>query len=154
MVQSVVHRSDLLAALITSKRTIAVAGTSGKSTVTAMIFEFLTACGKSPSLISGAPLVRLEKQGLIGNAFSGGSDLLVVEADESDGTIIKYSPEVAVVLNVSKDHKTVDELRDLFATLVSRSQWSASNSDDPILASIQTTERFGRDSSAVGAARP
>ena len=146
---AIVHRSDLLASLITSKKTIAVAGTSGKSTVTAMIFEFLTACGKSPSLISGAPLVRLEKQGLIGNAFSGASDLLVVEADEHDGTIVKYAPEVAVVLNVSKDHKSVDELRDLFATLVSRSQWSASNSDDPILASIRTTVGFGRNSSAA-----
>ena len=146
---AIVHRSDLLAALITSKRTIAVAGTSGKSTVTAMIFEFLTACGKSPSLISGAPLVRLEKQGLIGNAFSGASDLLVVEADESDGTVVKYAPEVAVVLNVSKDHKSVDEIRDLFETLVSRSQWSASNADDPILAPFQTTVSFGRNSSAA-----
>ena len=145
----IVHRSDLLAALITSKRTIAVAGTSGKSTVTAMIFEFLTACGKSPSLISGAPLVRLEKQGLIGNAFSGGSDLLVVEADESDGTVVKYAPEVAVVLNISKDHKSVDEIRELFETLVSRSQWSASNADDPILATFRTTVSFGRNSSAA-----
>ncbi len=85
----IVHRSDVLSALIASKKTIAVAGTSGKSTVTAMIFEFLTACGKSPSLISGAGLRRLEKQGLIGNAFCGGSDLLVVEADESDGTLVK-----------------------------------------------------------------
>ena len=145
----IVHRSDLLAALIASKRTIAVAGTSGKSTVTAMIFEFLTACGKSPSLISGAPLKRLEQQGLIGNAFSGASNLLVVEADESDGTVVKYAPEAAVVLNVSKDHKSVDELRDLFATLVSRSQWSASNADDPTLASLRTTLRFGRNSSAA-----
>ena len=72
----IIHRSDLLAAIIASKRTIAVAGTSGKSTVTSMIFEFLTACGKSPSLISGAPLRRLENDGLIGNAFSGASDLL------------------------------------------------------------------------------
>jgi UDP-N-acetylmuramate-alanine ligase len=145
----IVHRSDLLAALIASKRTIAVAGTSGKSTVTAMIFEFLTACGKSPSLISGAPLRRLEGQGLIGNAYSGASDLLVVEADESDGTIVKYAPEVAVVLNVSKDHKSVDEIRDLFATLVSHSQWSASNADDPMLASLQATLRFGRNSSVA-----
>ena len=145
----IVHRSDLLAALIASKRTIAVAGTSGKSTVTAMIFEFLTACGKSPSLISGAPLKRLEQQGLIGNTFSGASNLLVVEADESDGTVVKYAPEAAVVLNVSKDHKSVDELRDLFATLVSRSQWSASNADDPTLASLRTTLRFGRNSSAA-----
>ena len=65
----VIHRSDLLAHIIGSKRTIAVAGTSGKSTVTAMIFEFLDACGKSPSLISGAPLIRLESDGLIGNAY-------------------------------------------------------------------------------------
>jgi len=144
----VVHRSDLLSALVTSKRTIAVAGTSGKSTVTAMIFEFLTACGKSPSLISGAPLRRLEKQGLIGNAFSGGSDLLVVEADESDGTLVKYSPEVAVVLNISKDHKSIEEIKILFETLVSQSTWTAANADDPGLAMLPTTVSFGRSSSA------
>ena len=144
----VVHRSDLLAAIIASKRTIAVAGTSGKSTVTAMIFEFLTACGKSPSLISGAPLLRLEKQGLIGNAFSGGSDLLVVEADESDGTLVKYAPEAAVILNISKDHKSIDEIRELFETLVSRSTWTALNRDDPILASLPATVSFGRNGSA------
>ncbi len=82
------------------------------------------------------PCCRLEKQGLIGNAFSGGSDLLVVEADESDGTLVKYSPEVAVVLNISKDHKSVDEIKELFETLVSKSTWTASNADDPILASL------------------
>jgi UDP-N-acetylmuramate-alanine ligase len=144
----IIHRSDLLAAIVTSKRTIAVAGTSGKSTVTSMIFEFLTACGKSPSLISGAPLRRLEKQGLIGNAFSGGSDLLVVEADESDGTLIKYSPEVAVVLNISKDHKDVEEIKGLFETLVSKSTWTASNMDDPGLVTLETTVSFGQNSSA------
>jgi len=144
----IIHRSDLLAAIIASKRTIAVAGTSGKSTVTAMIFEFLTACGKSPSLISGAPLRRLEKQGLIGNAFSGGSDLLVVEADESDGTLTKYSPEVAVILNVSKDHKSVEEIKELFETLALKSTWTVSNSDDPGLASIPATMSFGRNKSA------
>jgi UDP-N-acetylmuramate--alanine ligase len=144
----VVHRSDLLASIIASKRTIAVAGTSGKSTVTAMIFEFLTACGKSPSLISGAPLRRLENQGLIGNAFSGGSDLLVVEADESDGTLVKYAPEVAVVLNVSKDHKGIDEIKRLFETLISQSAWTALNSDDPILAALPATITFGRNGAA------
>jgi UDP-N-acetylmuramate--alanine ligase len=144
----IIHRSDLLARIITSKRTIAVAGTSGKSTVTAMIFEFLTACGKSPSLISGAPLRRLEKQGLIGNAFSGGSDLLVIEADESDGTLTKYSPEVAIILNISKDHKGVEEIQGLFETLISQSAWSASNADDPGLATLPATVRFGRNSSA------
>ncbi|HOC46040.1 MAG TPA: Mur ligase family protein [Syntrophorhabdaceae bacterium] len=143
----VIHRSDLLAHIIGSKRTVAVAGTSGKSTVTAMIFELLDACGKSPSLISGAPLIRLERNGLIGNAFSGGSDILVVEADESDGTLAKYSPDISVVLNVSKDHKTIEEITALFAGLIARSSWAATNGDDPILASLPATVRFGRDGS-------
>jgi len=144
----IVHRSDLLAAIIGSKRTIAVAGTSGKSTVTAMIFELLTACGKSPSLISGAPLRRLERQGLIGNAFSGGSDLLVVEADESDGTLVKYFPEFTVVLNISKDHKEIGEIKGLFERLLSQSTWTAVNADDPVLAALPATVGFGRSSSA------
>lgn len=148
----IIHRSDLLSAIISTKRTIAVAGTSGKSTVTAMIFEFLTACGQSPSLLSGASLRRLEKQGLIGNAWSGGSQLLVVEADESDGTLVKYRPEAAVFLNVSKDHKSTDEVTKMFETLASRSSWTASNADDPILASLPATVRFGRNGS--GSWRP
>jgi len=143
----IVHRSDLLAAIIETKRTIAVAGTSGKSTVTAMIFEFLTACDKSPSLLSGAALRRLEKQGLIGNAFSGGSDLLVVEADESDGTLVKYHPEAAVFLNISRDHKSTEEIRKLFETLSANASWTASNADDPILTSLPAAVRFGRNGS-------
>ena len=148
----IIHRSDLLAAIIATKKTIAVAGTSGKSTVTAMIFEFLTACDKSPSLISGAGLRRLEKQGLIGNAYSGGSELLVVEADESDGTLVKYRPEAAVFLNVSKDHKSTDEVAQLFKRLASQAPWTASNADDPILASLPATVRFGRN--GAGSWRP
>jgi UDP-N-acetylmuramate--alanine ligase len=144
----VVHRSDLLAAIIETKKTIAVAGTSGKSTVTAMIFEFLTACDKSPSLISGAGLRRLEKQGMIGNAWSGGSDFLVVEADESDGTLVKYRPEVVVILNVSKDHKSVAEITAMFAALASRSGRTISNADDPFLVSLPADIRFGRNGPA------
>jgi UDP-N-acetylmuramate--alanine ligase len=147
-----IHRSDLLGSLIATKKTIAVAGTSGKSTVTAMIFEFLTACGKSPSLICGAGLRRLEKQGLIGNAWSGGSDLLVVEADESDGSLVKYCPETAVILNISKDHKTTDEIAALFETLALQSSWTASNADDPILSSLPATVRYGRN--GAGSWRP
>ena len=145
----VIHRSDLLAAIIDTRKTIAVAGTSGKSTVTAMIFEFLTACDRSPSLISGAPLRRLEKQGMIGNAWSGGSDLLVVEADESDGTLVKYRPEAAVILNVSKDHKGTGEIRALFETLASRSALTVANADDPALRSLPATVRFGRNGTAT-----
>ena len=144
------HRSDLLAALIASSRTIAVAGTSGKSTVTAIIFESLLACGKSPSLISGAPLIRLEKEGLVGNAYAGGSDLLVVEADESDGTLIKYAPEASVILNVSKDHKSIEEITGLFHALIQNSRWTASNGTTrsllpfpPMYGSAGRTIRYG-----------
>jgi UDP-N-acetylmuramate--alanine ligase len=117
-----------------------------------MIFEFLTACEQSPSLISGAGLRRLERQGLIGNAWSGGSDLLVVEADESDGTLVKYRPKAAVFLNISKDHKSVDEITSLFKTMASQTPWTASNADDPVLASLPATVRFGRN--GVGSWRP
>ena len=150
MAVPIVHRSDVLSAIIASKRTIAVAGTSGKSTVTAMIFEFLSACGKSPSLVSGAPLRRLEKEGLIGNAFSGGSDLLVVEADESDGTLVKYAPEASVILNVSKDHKDIGEVAGLFQQLLSKSSWTVVNGDDPILKDFKADVTFGAGPGAMG----
>jgi UDP-N-acetylmuramate--alanine ligase len=140
---AIFHRSDILAAIIASKKTIAVAGTSGKSTVTAMIFEFLTACGKMPSLISGAPLRRLEKEGLIGNAFFGTSDLLVVETDESDGTLVKYRPAATVFLNISRDHKNIEEVEAMFATLAARSEWTAANADDTGLDRLPVTLRFG-----------
>lgn len=139
----ILHRSDVLAAIVESKRTIAIAGTSGKSTVTAMVFEFLTACGKSPSLISGANLRRLESDGLIGNAFYGASDLLVIEADESDGTLVKYKPHISIVLNVSKDHKSIPEIVELFKTLSRQSTITIANADDPNLSDITDVNAFG-----------
>jgi UDP-N-acetylmuramate--alanine ligase len=148
----IIHRSDLLSAVIATNQTIAVAGTSGKSTVTAMIFEFLTACGQAPSLISGAGLRRLEKHGMIGNAYNGGSDILVVEADESDGTLVKYHPDTSVILNISKDHKSTEEVTRLFKTLASNSSWTAVNADDPILASFPVAMQFGRN--GAGSWRP
>jgi UDP-N-acetylmuramate--alanine ligase len=139
----IVHRSDVLAAIVESKKTVAVAGTSGKSTVAAMIWEFLDACGKGPSLISGAGLVRLEKQGLAGNAFKGTSDILVIEADESDGTCAKYKPYLSVFLNVSKDHKPVSETLSLFSTLARQSKITIVNADDPQLAVLGAQHTFG-----------
>jgi UDP-N-acetylmuramate--alanine ligase len=72
----------------------------------------------------------------------------VVEADESDGTLVKYRPEAAVFLNISKDHKSTDEITTLFETLASQSSWTAANSDDPVLASLPATVRFGRNGTA------
>ena len=112
----IVKRSALLAAISESKKTIAVGGTSGKSTTTAMIFHILECAGKSPSLITGAGLSSLQEKGLLGNAWNGEGDYLVIEADESDGSIVSYKPYISVLLNVERDHKEEDELMQLFGT--------------------------------------
>jgi len=139
----VVHRSDVLAAIVAVKKTIAVAGTSGKSTVSAMIFELLSACGKNPSLITGAGIISLEESGSIGNAFYGSSNLLVIEADESDGTLVKYKPAISVFLNISKDHKPVDEILALFMQLAVQSLTVITNADDAGLAQLPAAHTFG-----------
>jgi UDP-N-acetylmuramate--alanine ligase len=113
---TVMKRSELLAAISLSKRTIAVGGTSGKSTTTAMIFHILQENGYAPSLMTGAGLTALQKQGLPGNAWVGNSDWLVIESDESDGSIVNYFPEISVVLNIDRDHKELGELMQLFTT--------------------------------------
>jgi UDP-N-acetylmuramate--alanine ligase len=139
----ILHRSDVLAAITASHPTIAVCGTNGKSTVTALIFEILRACGKSPSVITGANLIRLNQEGLLGNAFRGDSGILVIEADESDGTLVKYRPEKAVFLNISKDHKSVMETLGLFERLSSQTPWVVKNADDPELKSLPAAYTFG-----------
>ncbi len=112
----IIKRSELLASISRTKRTISVGGTSGKSTTTAMIFHILEKNGYSPSLMSGAGLSYLQEKGLPGNAWVGKSDWLVIEADESDGSIVNYTSEVALLLNMDRDHKEYDELTRLFET--------------------------------------
>jgi UDP-N-acetylmuramate--alanine ligase len=118
----IVHRSELLAHFVASHRTIAVAGTSGKSTVVAMIFEILRGAGRDPSVITGGDLVALQREGLWGNAWAGLSDLLVVEADESDGSLVRYQPAVGVILNLQRDHRELDEVGAMFDTFAARAR--------------------------------
>ena len=118
----IITRSQLLTLISNDKRTIAVGGTSGKSTTSAMLFDILEVAGLQPSIISGAGLVRLQEQGKIGNAFVGKGDLLVIEADESDGSIVNYHPEIGLLLNLDKDHKEISELQTIFQTFKSNSQ--------------------------------
>jgi UDP-N-acetylmuramate--alanine ligase len=118
----IVHRSELLAHFVASYRTVAVSGTSGKSTVTAMVFEILEGAGRDPSVITGGDLRLLQARGLPGNAFAGASDLLVVEADESDGSLVRYAPAVGVILNLQRDHKEMEEVAAMFAVLRARSR--------------------------------
>ena len=118
----IIHRSELLAHFVGAHRSIAVTGTSGKSTVSAMIFAILSGAGRDPSIITGADLPELQEQGLPGNAFAGRSDLLVVEADESDGSLVRYAPSIGVILNLQRDHKEMAEVAAMFATLRARAR--------------------------------
>ena len=110
----IIKRSQLLAMIAKSKKTVAVAGTSGKSTTSAMLFQILLDAGLEPSIISGAGLTSIIKQGKIGNAYVGKGDWLIIEADESDGSVVQYEPEIGLLLNIDKDHQEIDELIELF----------------------------------------
>ena len=118
----IIKRSQLLAMIAKSKKTVAVAGTSGKSTTSAMLFQILLDAGLEPSIISGAGLTSIIKQGKIGNAYVGKGDWLIIEADESDGSVVQYEPEIGLLLNVDKDHQEIEELMDLFTTFKKNSQ--------------------------------
>jgi len=140
----IVHRSELLAHFVEMNRTIAVSGTSGKSTVTAMIFEILRGCGRDPSVITGGELRLLQAQGLAGNAYAGGSDFLVIEADESDGSLVRYAPAVGVILNLQRDHKEMSEVASMFAVLRARAREALVVGDDDNLDALSGGAlRFG-----------
>lgn len=110
----ILKRSEVLALIAESKKTIAVGGTSGKSTTSAMLYQVMEAAGMSPSIISGAGLVSIIREGKIGNAKVGSGDWLIIEADESDGSIVQYKPEIGLLLNIDKDHQETDELLRIF----------------------------------------
>ena len=95
----VLHRSAALGSLMLGRRGVAVAGTHGKTTTTAMVSHVLTACGLDPSFVIGGALTGTKTGGHL-----GGGDVMVVEADESDGSFLQYPAEVAVVTNVDPDH--------------------------------------------------
>jgi len=127
----IIKRSELLALIASSKKTIAVGGTSGKSTTSAMLFDILEFAGLQPSIISGAGLISIIKIGKIGNAKVGTGEWLVIEADESDGSIVQYKPEIGLLLNVEKDHKEMDVLMEVFTVFKNNSQKFIVNQSHP-----------------------
>ena len=118
----IIKRSELLALIAASKKTIAIGGTSGKSTTTAMLFDIMEYAGLYSSIISGAGLTSLIKQDKIGNAKVGKGEWLVIEADESDGSVVQYKPEIGVLLNIDKDHKEIDALMEMFTQFKNNSK--------------------------------
>lgn len=93
------HRSTALASLMSGRRGVAVGGTHGKTTTTAMIATTLDGAGVEPSYVIGAPLAS---SGV--SAHAGDGEAFVVEADESDGSFLQYPAEIVVVTNVEADH--------------------------------------------------
>ena len=118
----IIKRSQLLAMIANSKKTIAVGGTSGKSTTCAMLYDILKFAGLQPGIISGAGLVSIIMDGKIGNAAVGAGEWLVIEADESDGSIVQYHPQVGLLLNIDKDHQEIDELMNIFGQFKSNTE--------------------------------
>lgn len=104
-----IMRSDLLAMMFNARKGIAIGGTAGKTTTTGLVAWILKYCGKEPSCAVGGIIAGLDT-----NAFRGSGPHFVIEADESDGSIVKYRPWISVVTNISRDHKTLDELKQLF----------------------------------------
>jgi UDP-N-acetylmuramate--alanine ligase len=126
-------RPQFLARLLNAaQRSVAVGGTSGKSTVTGMIGWILHACHRQPTVMNGAVMKNfVTPSAPFASALVGDPELFVSEVDESDGSIALYRQEIAVVTNVSLDHKEMDELRSLFAAFLLRARKAVVNLDDP-----------------------
>ena len=131
-------RAEMLARLFNeSALPIGVAGTSGKSTVTGMIAWILHACGRDPTVMNGAVMKNFATaHAPFASALVGGGDAFVSEVDESDGSIALYRPRVAVLNNVSLDHKSLDELRTLFGDFARKAAVVVANADDADAAAL------------------
>lgn len=106
------HRSQLLAEIARLKRCLAVSGAAGKTTTTAMVVHTLRGCGMDPAYAVGG---ELRSTGL--NADWGSGEWMVIEADESDRSLLNYEPEIAVLTNSELDHHSTYSSRlDLEAT--------------------------------------
>jgi UDP-N-acetylmuramate--alanine ligase len=135
------RRPEFLAQLLNgAQRSVAVGGTSGKSTVTGMIGWILHACHRQPTVMNGAVMKNfVTPSAPFASALVGDPELFVSEVDESDGSIALYRPEIAVLTNISLDHKEMDELRQLFAHFLNSSRKAVLNLDDPEVRALADT---------------
>ena len=127
-----ITRAELLARLFNAAPvSVGVAGTSGKSTVTGMIAWILTRAGKDPTVMNGAVMKNYATPDApYASALAGRGQYFVSEVDESDGSIALYEPRIAVINNVTLDHKSLDELRPLFRSFAQKAERVVLNLDD------------------------
>lgn len=125
-------RADLNAALFnTAGSAIGVGGTSGKSTVTGMIGWIFESVGRQPTVMNGAVMRNFSGEDMPFASALVGGETYVSEVDESDGSIALYQPDVAVVTNISLDHKSLAELHQLFGDFTAKARVAVVNADDP-----------------------
>ncbi len=127
-----VTRAQLLSRLFNAAPcSLAVGGTSGKSTTTAMLGWIMEQAGRDPTIMNGAVMKNFAgPANPFASAVVGSGDVFVSEVDESDGSIALYNPTVAVLLNISLDHKSMEELRQLFGDFLRRADTAVVNLDD------------------------
>ena len=148
-------RAELLAALFNAAPArIAIGGTSGKSTVTGMAGWIMTKTGRDPTIMNGAVMKNfVSADAPFASARVGSGGVFVSEVDESDGSIALYRPSVAVLGNVTLDHKSLAELRALFGDFLACADVAALNLDDPETAALAPLAKqvisFGIDSPAA-----
>lgn len=131
-------RAELLAGLFNaSVLPIGVAGTSGKSTVTGMIGWILHATARDPTVMNGAVMKNFAgPDAPFASALVGSGAAFVSEVDESDGSIALYAPRIAVLNNVSLDHKSLEELRTLFGDFAGKAETAVLNIGDAETAAL------------------
>ena len=135
---TVMTRAELLAQLFNHAAfSVGVAGTSGKSTTVGMIGWILHRAGKNPTVMNGADMKNfIDPNSPFASARVGAGDIFVSEVDESDGSIALFKPRVAVVNNISLDHKSLDELRTLFRGFITGAQTAVLNLDSAETAAL------------------
>jgi UDP-N-acetylmuramate--alanine ligase len=109
-----------------------------------MAFEILRGAGRDPSVITGGELVALQREGRWGNAWAGTSEFLVVEADESDGSVVRYHPAVGVLLNLQRDHKEMDAVAGMFRAFRAQVRETA------VVGEAMNLREFARDATVFG----
>ncbi len=108
------HRAELLAELVAGQQLIAIAGTAGKTTTTALVGHLLAELGTDPSVVNGGVVLGWQKPDALGSARKGRSACWVLETDESDRSLLRFTPDWAIITNISKDHFELDEVVGLF----------------------------------------
>jgi len=115
----VIPRAEMLAELMRLKYSIAVAGAHGKTSTTSLIAAVLDRGGLDPTVVIGGKLKSIGR-----NALLGGGDFIVAEADESDGSFLKFSPTIAVVTNIDREHldfyEDLEEIKEAFLQFIRR----------------------------------